>query len=203
MNYRKIIRRLQKNLDEDRFEHTLGVAATSMALAMRWGVNPEDAYLAGLLHDCAKCIPNSKKVLLCEKYGIHVTDYEKENPTMLHSKLGAFLAAKDYHVSDDRILSAILNHTTGAPQMPLLDEIVFLADYIEPRRDKAPRLAKIRSVAFEDMQEAIRMVLEDTLSYLRKSKGSDDAIDPQTAKTYEYYLLLKEEEKKSDEYRNE
>ena len=45
-----------------------------------------------------------------------------------------------YKIKDMEIINAILNHTTGKPAMTLLEKIVFVADYIEPRRDKAPNL---------------------------------------------------------------
>ena len=64
----KMQKKLKKELDEDRFQHTLGVMYISAALAMRYGADITRAQVAGLLHDCAKCIPNEKKIRLCEKY---------------------------------------------------------------------------------------------------------------------------------------
>lgn len=54
---------LKKKMDEDRFEHTIGVAYTSVCLAMRYGEDLHKAELAGLLHDCAKCIPDDIKLV--------------------------------------------------------------------------------------------------------------------------------------------
>lgn len=71
-----------------------------------------------------------------------MTDVERENPFLLHAKLGAFLAMHKYHVEDEEIIGAILVHTTGKPGMTLLDKILYVADYIEPGRDKAPNLTK-------------------------------------------------------------
>ena len=73
MNYRKFEKQLQKKLDEERYTHTLGVAYTAACLAMRHGYSVEKAYLAGLLHDCAKCMDNKKKLELCEKHHIEIT----------------------------------------------------------------------------------------------------------------------------------
>ena len=119
-NITKIQKKLRKELDDDRYRHTLGVMYTSAALAMRYGADLMKAQIAGLLHDCAKCIPNDKKLKLCDKYGIPVTKVENDAPFLLHSKLGAYLAKTKYGVEDEEILEAIVWHTTGKPAMTRL-----------------------------------------------------------------------------------
>lgn len=184
--FNKIKKALKKELDKDRYEHTLGVMYTSACLAMANDYDMEKAQLAGLLHDCAKCIPNEKKLKICAKNNIPVTQVEKDNPFLLHAKVGAFLARVLYEVEDEEILHAISVHTTGAPAMNTLDKIVFIADYIEPKRDKAANLKEIRKTAFEDLDEALKMILSDTIHYLNGSKN-DKNIDPMTIETYHYY----------------
>jgi len=88
----KIRKKVKKYLDQDRYEHTLGVMYTSASLAMCYGEDVNDAMIAGLLHDCAKCIPPKKKIRLCKKYHIHITESEYANPSLLHAKLGAYIA---------------------------------------------------------------------------------------------------------------
>ena len=180
-------KKLKKELDPERYAHTIGVAYTAAALAMRYETNVQQAQVAGLLHDCAKCIPNNKKIALCQKYNIQMTEIEIENPFLLHAKLGAFLAMDKYGITDKEITSAILNHTTGKPNMSLLDKIIFVADYIEPQRKKQPNLAEIRKLAFIDLDKALFRILEDTLAFLSTSSRK---IDPMTEKTYRYYKEL-------------
>jgi predicted HD superfamily hydrolase involved in NAD metabolism len=175
---------LKKEMDESRYEHTIGVMYTCGALAMRYGYDLEKAMLAGLMHDCAKCMPNAKKLKIAEKNHLDISELERKNPFMLHAKLGALLAQKKYDIDDEEILSAIRWHTTGRPQMSLLDKIVYVADYIEPKRDKAPNLKEIRQMAFEDLNQALLKILEDTLGYLG---DSPDEVDSMTKLTYEYY----------------
>ena len=117
-------------------EHTIGVAYTSVCLAMRYGEDLHKAELAGLLHDCAKCIPDDIKLDKCKRNNIPITKAQEQSPSLLHAKLGAFIAADHYRIKDQDILNAIENHTTGRPAMSLLEKIVFVADYIEPRRIK-------------------------------------------------------------------
>jgi len=188
---KKIRKAMEKTLDSKRYEHTLAVEYTAAALAMRYGASIKEAQLAGLLHDCAKCQSDEKRLSICEKNNIGVSEYERRNPSLLHAKVGAFLAAEEYGVADQDVICAILNHTTGRPGMSLLEKIVFVADYIEPGRDKATNLDEIRQMAFVDLDTALLRILEDTLKYL---EGSEEEVDPMTRKTYEYYCVLKEME---------
>lgn len=186
-DFHKIRKQLSKRLDSRRYEHTLGVAYTAAALAMRYEESIEEAYLAGLLHDCAKCIDNTKKIQICEKHGIEITPSEQKNPFLLHAKVGAYLADKKYHIENKQILDAILSHTTGKPDMTLLEKIIYIADYIEPGREHASNLNEIRSLAFKDLDKALLRILEYTLLHL---KTSEKEIDPMTQKTYDYYKGL-------------
>ena len=175
---------MKKVQDARRFEHTLGVEYTAAALAMRYGANVTEALTAGLLHDCAKCLTDEKRLSICEKRNIPMTDLERRNPFLLHAKVGAYLAREKYGVKNQNILNAIHNHTTGRQDMSLLEKIVFVADYIEPGRKQAPNLAEIRKLAFQNLDEALMKILEDTLRYLKASGGE---IDPMTEETWNYY----------------
>lgn len=177
-------KQMKEELSDDRYEHTIGVMYTAESLAMRYGVDMTKAAVAGLLHDCAKCIPNSQKIKLCKKHGIEVSEMEEKNPSLLHAKLGAYMAENVYGVKDPEILSAIKWHTTGKPDMSMMDMIVYMADYIEPNRDKAPNLKAIRKLTFENIEEALYQVLEGTLSYL---SNRPELIDPMTQISYDFY----------------
>ena len=184
-NIKKIRKKMKKALDAKRYEHTIGVAYTAASLAMCYQADVDKAQIAGILHDCAKCIPDEKKLSICEKHNIQITEIEKRNPFLLHAKAGSYIAMKKFHIHDRDIINAILSHTTGRPDMSLIEKIIFIADYIEPGRKQAPNLAKIRQLAFQDLDLALIQILGDTLNYL-KSTGTE--IDPMTQKTYNFYL---------------
>lgn len=184
MELTEIRKQLKKRLDKARYEHTKGVMYTAGCLAMAHGYSVSKAMLAGLLHDCAKCIPNDEKISLCEKYHILISQVEYESPYLLHAKLGAYLAETEYGVSDPHILHAVKVHTTGVPDMDTLDKIIYIADYIEPGRETAPNLEKIRELAFHDPNACMAEILSDTLCYLAKRGGN---IDPVTRMTYDFY----------------
>lgn len=188
---KKLRKEMEKVQDAKRFEHTLGVEFTAAALAMRYGADIRSAQIAGLLHDCAKCLSDEKKISICEKQNIKFSEVERRNPFLLHAKVGSFLAMEEYGVTDSDIVNSILNHTTGRPGMSLLEKIIFVADYIEPGRKQAPNLEEIRREAFIDLDEALLHILKDTLAYLKDGEGE---LDPMTQKTYDYYVLNNEKQ---------
>lgn len=193
----KIRKKVKNALNADRYEHTIGVMHTAACLAMRYGVSQEAALTAGLLHDCAKCIPNDEKLSMCQKAHIQISDAERKNPSLLHAKLGAYLAEKQYGIKDKAILRAIEAHTTGKPAMSLLDKIIYIADFIEPNRSEAPNLPEVRALAFTDLDACLYKILEDSLVYLQSRKL---AIDPATEETYNFYKQLREIDRKANEY---
>lgn len=188
---KKIRKAMESSQDPKRFEHTLGVAYTAAALAMRYGCDIKKAQAAGLLHDCAKCLSDEKRLSICKKNKIPVTEVERKNPFLLHAKVGAYLAKEKYGIKDPDILNAVSSHTTGRQGMSLLEKIIFVADYIEPGRKSAPNLADIRKLAFIDLDETFLRILADTLSYLRDTGGD---IDPATEATWNYYRSGKKQE---------
>jgi len=196
--FRKLRKHLKKILTKSRYEHTLGVEYISAALAMRYGAGLYEAELAGLMHDCAKGkhLYASEMLKLCRQYQLEISETEQKNPYLLHGKLGAYFCEHKYKIKNPEILSAVTWHTTGRPDMSLLEKIVFVADYIEPGRDKAPNLDYLRRLAFEDIDEAVYEITRNTLDYLNE-KGSEP-IDHITAETYEFYKKIHDSKRKKE-----
>ncbi len=185
MTREKMISRLKTKINEKRMEHSLGVEYTAACMAMVHGADVEKARIAGLLHDCAKGLPTKEKLEKARKHGLPVSKYEEKNPDMLHAKLGAFYARYKYDVMDEEILDAICYHTTGRPNMTLLEKIIFVADYIEPNRKALKEMDEIRKEAFSDLDKCVVHILKNTLDYLENSVGD---MDYMTQMTYNYYI---------------
>lgn len=185
MEIQEIEEILQQKQNPHRYRHTIGVRYTSICLAMCYGEDLTRASYAGLLHDCAKHMSNEKLLAKCYEHHLTVSEVEEKNPFLLHGRVGAWLAEHKYGITDPEILGAIEWHTTGRPDMTLLEKIVFTADYIEPGRDQAPNLVELRRLAFTDIDRAVCAILKQTLDYLRDQGGE---IDPATEVTYNYYL---------------
>lgn len=188
----KLSDEMKKELKPGRYIHTLGVANTAYALALKWNYPAFTAMVAGMLHDSAKCISDEKRISICEANNIPITDIEYKYPHLLHGKVGAYYCKSKYDVFDDQIAHAITVHTTGCPGMNLLDKIIFVADYIEPGRNKQPRLDILRTTAYNDLDKCVYMILEDTVEYLN---SNPDMVDPTTIDTYNYYVSYMKEER--------
>lgn len=181
-----IERKLQDVLKKKRYTHTLGVRYTAAALAMCHGCSIEKAQMAGLLHDCAKGYSEEELLALATKYNLEISKAERKTPHLLHAKVGAYLAEHEYGVSEEEILNAIRFHTTGKPDMTVLEKIIFIADYIEPNRRMLDGLPQCRTLAFENLDMAMYQILKNTLEYLRRQDGMEN-IDETTQSAYEYY----------------
>ena len=175
------------DLTVKRFAHTLAVADTARRLALLHGLDPLKAEIAGLLHDCAKCLPLEEMQRIAREN--HLTEDESilESGALLHSVVGAYLARTKYGCEDDEVIQAILSHTTGKAGMTRLDMAVWLADTIEPTRAPYPLLDKTRMLAGLSLEKAMITSLEGTLQHVRK-KG--DAVHPATLETLDYLKNL-------------
>ena len=176
-------------MDKDRYNHTVGVAYTAAAMAMRYGEGEAEdftdkALIAGFLHDCAKCLSAKELMAGCAEYGIPVTVSEENNPFLLHGKLGAYFARSKYGIEDEDIINAVKWHTTGRPGMSKLEKIIFVADYIEPGRYKQKNLKMLRETAFIDLDRCVYLIAGDTVDYLT---GHNKSMDEMTVRTRDYY----------------
>ena len=132
MDYTKYKEWLKENLDEERYEHSIGVAECAMELAKNYGLDEKKAYLCGLIHDCAKCFTNEElKQTICKCTDL--CDGELINPKTYHAPAGAILAKNELGICDEEILSATRWHTLGKTEMSDFEKIIFIADKIEKR----------------------------------------------------------------------
>lgn len=172
-------------LKPSRVAHVAGCEAEAVRLAHRWGEDPESAAEAGILHDITKKLVLSDQLILCRKYGIINDNEEERNFKLLHAKTGAAIARTLFGVCDE-VYNAIRWHTTGKPDMTLLEKIIYLADYIEPNRD-FPGVEELRRLAYADIDRAMALGLEMSLDDIR-SGGQEPYKD--TVEAFEWYGKL-------------
>ena len=153
-------------LKPNRIAHVLGCRDTAVALARHWGANEVDAARAGILHDITKALPTALQLTLCDDYGIMLDAFSQKNPKTLHALTGSLVAQRVFGENPE-VVAAIRYHTTGKPDMTLLEKIIYVADYMEPNRD-FPGVEKLRELAYSDIDEALRLGLEMTLELLEK-----------------------------------
>lgn len=169
MDYTEILKWLKDNLNEERYFHTLGTAQCAKELAAKYDLDCEKAYLAGLLHDCAKCFSNEKLLDIIHQ-NLDVEECEMLNYKTLHAPVSAYIAEKEFNVKDKEILSAIRWHTLGRLDMSDFDKIIFLADKIEPNTRDKEYCEQIRSILKENngLNKALLKCYKETIKSLVK-----------------------------------
>jgi len=159
---------LAKRLSPGSYAHCERTAATAVELAGRFGVDPEAAELAGLLHDYARDEDRSQLVETADRLGVPVLPMEREHPYLLHARVGAAMVRRDLPGTGEAVLSAIAVHTVGGVPMSALDKVVYLADMIEPTRD-FPGLVELREACGrETLDECFRLAYGRTLRHLKE-----------------------------------
>lgn len=158
MNIEKIQKELQNNLSEKRYNHSLMVADQAKSLAIKYQLNYEEAYLAGLLHDIAKELTLEENIRLVNKYQLPKELLQDEYNKIIHADIGAELAKERYNINDN-IYYAIKYHTIGNENMNAFAKIIFIADKIG-RKNLKPELELIKELAFQDIDKSILKFLE-------------------------------------------
>ncbi len=174
------IERLFASLVPRRFTHSLSVAYTARRLARIHGIDPLQAEQAGLLHDCAKCLPMKEMRRISQEHSLTKDPAVLESGGLLHSLVGAWVARNEYGMADPDVLDAIAFHNTGRPGMSELAMCVCLADFIEPTRGSYPLLENVRMLSELSLERALLMSLEGTKEYVL-SRGK--YLHPRTQET--------------------
>ncbi len=166
MKREKMVYKLKKALDAQRFAHTLGVEETAREMAKCFGEDEDRAALAGLLHDCAKCLTLGEMVKAAK--GEKLDPVMKESKALMHAVAGACIARNVYGVEDEIVLSCIRWHTTGRSGMTRLEKIIYLADMIEPNRKPFEGLEELRALCREDLDKAMHRALLMSFEHVQR-----------------------------------
>ncbi len=186
---KEILNWLKENLNEERYIHSLGTADCAKELAEKYNLDSSKAYIAGLLHDLAKCFSKEKLKEIIDK-NLDIDPCEMLNYKTLHAPVSAFIAEKDFGVEDREILSAIRWHTLGKINMTDFEKIIFLADKIEPNTRDEKYRNEILDILKEDngLNLALLRCYKETIKSLAKRELK---ICKATIDIYNYLLDLK------------
>ena len=181
-------RELQRRLKRNRFAHSIGVANTALTLAKKFGVDEDKAYVAGLLHDCAREFENEELPAQAEARGIKIGEVERAMPLLLHAYIGAKMIKEIYGVDDADISQAIYRHTVGAENMTALDKIIYFADMIEPNRNY-PGVEKLRALSeTDDLDEILLTAFGESIIFVVQKNS---LVHPSTVAARNFLLLKK------------
>lgn len=157
---------VKDKLPEKRFNHSLRVAETAVKLAEIYDGDKDKAELAGILHDYCKYddLGSMYQIVTQNELDSNLLSYGSE---ILHGPVGAIIMNQQFDVTDEEVLLAIKNHTTGRAQMTKTEKLIFIADYIEPGR-QTPGVEEIRDLAYNQgsLDKTIYEISKRTVLYL-------------------------------------
>ena len=181
----RVINWLTENVSAHRLQHILGVESTCIKLARCHQLDEDRAARAGLMHDLAKFFPPQKLLKIAASANLNVDRICHHQPHLLHADIGAVVARREFGIEDPEILTAIANHTLGAPEMSKLSCVVFIADVIEPNRGDNEELEQMRAVAEQNLYKCVRQTSDYSLKYLL---SKHKIIHPRTVMTRNWAL---------------
>lgn len=179
------LERIRGMLSDKRFRHSLDVRDTAVKLAEFYGADSRKAALAGLLHDCARDLPEEKLLVLARQNHIPVDEVDEALPIILHAPVGALLAERQFGVRDPVVLKAIALHTLGDKDMTLLDKIIFVADKAEPGR-AFPGVQELQEIMWRDLDRAMLWCLDAAITM---SLRNNELIHPKAVSTRNWIRL--------------
>ncbi len=159
---------LKSRLSEEKYLHSLGAEEMARELAIIFSADEETAAYAALIHDNAKNMPYEEMLKLIETDKIEIEDCIKNNSKILHSYIGSYIAQKELGVTDQNILDAVKFHTTGKPDMNLLEKIIYLSDKIEANTRDLDFRDKVLNIIKEtnNIDKAILFCIDNTIKSL-------------------------------------
>ncbi|MEN2259382.1 bis(5'-nucleosyl)-tetraphosphatase (symmetrical) YqeK [Paraclostridium benzoelyticum] len=185
MDLQNLIIKLNEMLPKNRMLHSEGVAKCAVKLSKIYGYDEEKAYLAGILHDCAKYLNQEQVEYYVKKYEIYLDDYEKENLALSHSIIGSVLVRHEFFIDDLDIVTAVRYHTTGRSNMDMLEKIIYIADIIEENRNY-PGVEELRELAYNgQMHKALLQSFDNTIKLVIDRK---QIIHPRTIEARNFIL---------------
>lgn len=155
---------VQRKLSLKRFLHCESAAILSKDLAHQYGIDPNIAYITGLLHDYTKEIKKDEQQRLMNIYFPNMIDTSFK----IHHQYTAMIKVRqDFRIYDKVILDAIGNHVNGTDKKRL-SKIIFCVDKIEDTRGFDNQ--KLKELCFNDIDKAFMMIKSIQQAYLNGGK---------------------------------
>jgi len=182
---------IKEILSEDRYHHSIRVMEKAIELAKIYNQDKEIVALTALAHDIAKEMSNEEFFQYAEEYEIELEEIDKIATMTLHGKIGADIVKRKYGFTKE-MQDAICYHTTGRPNMTMLDKIIYIADKTEIGRNY-DKVEEIRKVLEEQgLDEAILYGIDNYIIPNRLEKQR--IIHPYSIYTRNYILYNREKE---------
>lgn len=162
MELKEIEEIVKTRMSEKRFNHSKCVMERCEEIAKQLNYDVEIAKKVGIAHDIAKEIPNEDKLKYVEENNIEIDEIERDNPTLLHAKIGEDIAIKELGFTKE-MGEAIRAHTTGIEEMTILDKILFIADRTSKERG-FPDIEYLNRLLEKNIDEAVLYIFDKKIT---------------------------------------
>lgn len=140
---------LCSNNKQKTFEHCAAVAKTNREIAEKYGLDKSICEISGFLHDISTIIKPEDMLAYAQLADWYIDEAEKKYPFLLHQRLSKQIAEQDFHIIDQRILSAMECHTTLKDNPSPYDMALFVADKLSWDQDGLPPFYEVVSGALD------------------------------------------------------
>jgi len=155
----------QRGLSAELEAHCRATSLQAERLARRWGAAPDDAAVAGLLHDLCRELGADEVLRQAQRHGLTIEPIEEEYPVqLLHARVAAAEVAEAGFAAP--IAEAIRRHTLGGPRMTVLDACLFVADATAQGRTWKG-VDEVRDEAMESLDAAVLTLVTRDIERLR------------------------------------
>ncbi|MCI1892521.1 MAG: bis(5'-nucleosyl)-tetraphosphatase (symmetrical) YqeK [Schleiferilactobacillus harbinensis] len=182
-DWAELEKRVQARMTQKRFAHCQRTSAMAVKLAEQNGGDVLRAKIGGLVHDYAKQIPDADFIQAIHDHHLP-NDLLHYGNAIWHGIVGVYFIEDELGLHDPAILQAVQEHTTGSPEMPLLAQIIYMADFIEPGRS-FPGVEKARAITAKNLQAGVLFQLSHELTYLVEKQ---EPIYPLTFTSYNAWV---------------
>lgn len=188
MMLEEITERVKSMLKPKRFVHSCNVARLAKELAEKNRADAEKAYLAGMIHDVCKNLPEDEQFTIAHNSDIICDNAMMASPQLWHAPAGAEFARSAFGITDEETLRAVRYHTTGRAGMGLLEKILFVADLTSDDREY-PGAKELQELA----RKSLDAVVEEGLAFtIRDLSENRRPIHPDTIDAYNEMVIRKQ-----------
>ena len=178
---------VKNHLSQKRYAHSMRVARVTRELCIKYGLDGERGYFAGVAHDMCKELEAEKQLETAGRDGLPFIELEKDKPSLLHGRSAAVILKEEFGIEDEEVLEAIRIHTSAAVGMSDFAKCLFIADKIEPGRPHVTETYLARFIPMT-LNQMLYTVLKESSDYLQTKPNFVPF--PQSKEILEYYKQL-------------
>ena len=168
--------------------HINRVEEIAVQLSDSNGVDPELGRLGALCHDVARAMPDIELLSRASDMNLQICNVERNLPMLLHGPVGSEIVRTEDGVDDESILNAVYWHTTGSDSLDEIGKIVFLADKLDPEKNKKyPYQKYLHDLADSNLDLAMFEFLRREVDNLMQGNNE---VHPRMLESRDYYSQL-------------